>query len=107
MRVVPVVMVAGLGVLMAGRLAAAAPGPSPEAGGELAARWCAACHVVSVSGAGGSSAPSFGAIAQHRAAADIRAALSRPHARPMRGFTLKRHEVDDVTAYIESLDSRR
>lgn len=84
-----------------------ASAPSPDAGGELAARWCAGCHVVSNSGAGGTSAPSFGAIAKQRRPADIRAALSGPHAKPMKGFKLKRHEVADVTAYIESLAARR
>ncbi|WP_068500516.1 c-type cytochrome [Magnetospirillum moscoviense] len=80
---------------------------SADAGGELAARWCAACHVVSPSGAGGNAGPSFGSIAKDRRAADIRAALTKPHAKPMKGFKLKRHEVDDVTAYIESLEARR
>jgi mono/diheme cytochrome c family protein len=99
-------VVAGFGLLMLVRAGAAATGPSAEAGGELAARWCAGCHVVSQSGAGGQSGPRFDDIANLRDAAAIRAALSKPHARPMKGFKLRRHEVDDVAAYIESLEVR-
>jgi mono/diheme cytochrome c family protein len=97
----------GLVMMAVGSGTAMATGASADAGGELAARWCAACHVVSPSGAGGNSGPSFGAIAQDRRGAEIRAVLTKPHAKPMKGFKLRRHEVDDVTAYIESLSSKR
>lgn len=72
--------------------------PSPDSGAELAARWCADCHMEP-----DRAAPSFRAIAK-RPAADIRAALSRPHARPMGGISLNRREIDDVAAYIKGLD---
>ncbi len=79
---------------------------SPEAGADLAARWCADCHVVTPSGAGTDQAPSFAAIARQRTPGEIRASLQKPHARPMRGFTLSAPEIEDVAAYIVSLDER-
>ncbi|MBR9972561.1 c-type cytochrome [Magnetospirillum sulfuroxidans] len=72
--------------------------PSPDSGAELAARWCADCHLEQ-----GRDAPSFHAIAAKRSVADIRAALAKPHARPMGGISLNRREIDDVTAYIKGL----
>lgn len=96
-----------LGVaLWMGASPARAIAPSAEAGAELAARWCAACHVVAPSGAGTDAAPSFAAIAQRRSTDDIRAFLAKPHARPMRGFNLTTREIEDVTAYIETLEQR-
>jgi len=72
--------------------------PSADNGAELAARWCADCHLEQRP-----DAPSFKTIAAHRSAADIRAALAKPHARPMGGISLNRREIDDVTAYIKGL----
>lgn len=97
----------GLGVLGAvvwlGSGPAGAQAPSVEAGADIAARWCAACHVVAPSGAGTDAAPSFAAIAARRTADDIRAFLIKPHAKPMRGFSLSGREIGDVAAYMESL----
>jgi mono/diheme cytochrome c family protein len=101
-------MPAGLGaVVLAGLVSAqnvASIEPSPEAGAEIAARWCAGCHVVSKSGAGTDAAPSFPSIATRREETELRVFLSKPHAQAMRGFTLTRREVEDVVAYIQSLD---
>lgn len=72
--------------------------PSADNGAELAARWCADCHMEKRD-----DAPSFQNIAARRSAADIRAALAQPHARPMGGIPLNRREIDDVTAYIKGL----
>ncbi|MBI2241661.1 MAG: c-type cytochrome [Magnetospirillum gryphiswaldense] len=72
--------------------------PSADNGAELAARWCADCHIEQRS-----DAPTFKTIASRRSVADIRAALSKPHARPMGGISLNRREIDDVTAYIKGL----
>ena len=86
--------------LAAGRAEALAP--SPETGADIASRWCADCHVVSLSGAGIEHAPSFPTLSTTRNSAQILAAL-KSHAQPMRGFTLSPREVQDVTAYISSL----
>ena len=100
----------GLGVLGVGVWLSPAPAravaPSVEAGAELAARWCAACHVVSQSGAGTDAAPSFTDIAKRRTNAEIRAFLAQPHAIPMRGFTLTTREIEDVAAYIDTLEPK-
>ncbi|MGE5476902.1 MAG: c-type cytochrome [Bacteroidales bacterium] len=100
----------GLGVLGTGLWLAASPAgavaPSADAGAELAARWCAACHVVAPSGAGNDAAPSFTAIANTRSPGEIRAFLAQPHAKPMRGFNLTTREIEDVTAYIGSLQQK-
>lgn len=92
------------GGLWLGAGPAAAVGPSAEAGADLAARWCAACHVVAADGAGTDAAPSFVSIAHKRAPDELKAFLSKPHAKPMRGFTLSTREIEDVVAYITSLD---
>lgn len=101
-------LAAGLGaVVMGGWVSAqnvAKVEPSPEAGAEIAARWCAGCHVVAKSGAGTDAAPSFPSIATRRDQSDLRLFLSKPHARAMRGFNLTAREVEDVVAYIHSLD---
>ncbi|MCR6630537.1 MAG: cytochrome c [Magnetospirillum sp.] len=103
-------VVGGLGVLGTGLWLSASPAgavaPSAEAGADLAARWCAACHVVAPSGAGTDAAPAFTTIANRRSPPEIRAFLAQPHARPMRGFSLTTREIDDVTAYIESLQQK-
>ncbi|MGE5478000.1 MAG: c-type cytochrome [Bacteroidales bacterium] len=103
-------VVGGLGVLGLALWLTASPAgavaPSAEAGAELAARWCAGCHVVSPSGAGTDAAPSFAAIANRRSGGEIRAFLAQPHANPMRGFNLTSREIEDVAAYIGSLQQK-
>jgi mono/diheme cytochrome c family protein len=78
--------------------------PSLEVGSDIAARWCAACHVVSPSGAGTDAAPSFASIARQRDRDFLKGFLAQPHAKPMRGFSLTTREIDDVVAYIGSLN---
>ncbi|MEW5728756.1 MAG: c-type cytochrome [Pseudomonadota bacterium] len=85
---------------------ARAVAPSAETGADIAARWCAGCHVVSPSGAGTDAAPSFAAIAGRRDPADLRLFLSQPHAPAMRGFDLTAREIEDVVAYIGTLGQR-
>lgn len=85
---------------------ARAVAPSAETGAEIAARWCAGCHVVSPSGAGTDAAPSFASIAGRRGPDELKLFLSEPHARAMRGFNLTAREIEDVVAYIETLEQR-
>ena len=77
--------------------------PSPETGAEIAARWCADCHVVSRTGAGIDRAPGFVELAGTRSHDDILKALTGPHSQPVKGFRLSPREVTDVAAYIDSL----
>ena len=86
--------------LAAGRAEALAP--SAETGGDIAARWCADCHVVSPSGAGVEHGPSFPSLSTSRKPEQILSSLAT-HAQPLKGFTLSAREVQDVTAYIASL----
>ena len=76
--------------------------PSAETGADIAARWCADCHVVSPSGAGVDHGPSFPSLSANRKPEQIMGSLSA-HAQPLKGFTLSAREVQDVTAYIASL----
>lgn len=100
----------GLGALGVGLWLSASPAgamaPSAEAGAELSARWCAACHVVSPSGAGSDQGPSFPDIAARRSASEVRDFLAKPHAKPMSGFTLSSREIEDVAAYIATLQQK-
>lgn len=109
MRALVAVMV-GVGAVVTGLYLGSGPAraipPSPEAGAEIAARWCAACHVIAPSGAGTDAAPSFSSIAHLREPGELRLILSEPHALAMRGFTLTTREIDDVVAYIETLEQR-
>jgi mono/diheme cytochrome c family protein len=81
---------------------AEAVAPSPETGADIASRWCADCHVVSLSGAGNERAPSFPALSSSRTSEQISDAL-KIHKQPVRGFTLSSREIQDVSAYISSL----
>ncbi len=94
------------GGLWLGARPAAAVAPSAEAGAELAARWCAACHVIAPDGAGTDAAPSFVSIARKRSPEEVKAFLAKSHAKSMRGFTLSTREIEDVTAYITSLNDK-
>lgn len=101
-------LAAGIGFVVVGSLVSAqnlaSIQPSPEAGAEIAARWCAGCHVIAKSGAGTDAAPSFPSIASKREEGDLRLFLVKPHAQAMRGFTLTAREVEDVVAYIQTLE---
>jgi mono/diheme cytochrome c family protein len=75
-------------------------------GAVMAKRWCANCHVVSADQKSAKvDVPTFADIARRRP--DDRALsnfLVDPHP-PMPNLSLTRQEIDDVVAYIRSLDS--
>lgn len=77
---------------------------NPEAGWQLAQRWCTGCHVVDAAGHGTDAAPAFPAVAQRRRQDEswLRAWLTSPHP-PMPNINLSRGEIDDVVAYLRSL----
>jgi len=90
-------------VLFAG--AAAAAGDA-EHGGVVAGRWCAACHVVTKNQkSANADAPSFFDVAQRLDNKHIANFLVAPHP-PMPNMSLTRKEIDDIVAYIRSLDPR-
>jgi mono/diheme cytochrome c family protein len=91
--------------------------PAAPGGGALAAdaahgrtiaeRWCASCHLVT-SGQKTASAdvPSFADVATRRTDAKaLRNFLVDPHPK-MPNMHLSRREIDDIVAYIRSLDPR-
>ena len=85
-------------------------GPSARAadaahGGDLAKRWCAACHLVEgKQKQANADLPSFAMIAARPDFSPDRVAyfLLDPHPK-MPSFSLSRSEVSDITAYINSL----
>jgi mono/diheme cytochrome c family protein len=93
----------GVGAILLANLAAAAG--DAERGGEIADRWCAACHLVSPEQTRASAdVPSFMAIAE-RSEGDLgwlTAFLADPHP-VMPDMSLTRQEIQDLVAYFESL----
>lgn len=88
---------------------AAAPACAGDAqkGAVIAKRWCASCHVVSKDQTSANAdAPSFFDIAQRRTdRKQLGNFLVDPHP-PMPDMHLSRKEIDDIVAYIRSLDPR-
>jgi mono/diheme cytochrome c family protein len=100
MRFLPVL--AGLSAL--GVSTACLAAGNAEAGKELAARSCSACHALPSAASAADAARPFANIA--RAYKDdrrwIRAWLMNPHP-PMKGLDLSRQQIDDIVAYLETL----
>ena len=78
-----------------------------EAGHRLVQRWCAECHVVDTSGQGSDAAPAFTEIAQQHGKDEhwLRAWLTAPHP-PMPNLNLSRVQIDNIIAYLRSLEPR-
>lgn len=77
-----------------------------DAGKAIAQTWCVNCHVVAPGQAQGTSngAPAFSAIARNSAMTPmaLRAFLQTPHHR-MPDLQLSREQIDNVSAYLQSL----
>ena len=71
----------------------------------IAKRWCAACHVVAPDQTSASvDAPPFADVAKRRRDdKELSAFLADPHPK-MPDMSLTRKEIDDIVAYIRSLD---
>ena len=76
-----------------------------ERGRLLAEGWCTSCHVVSDDVPGGTLGPAFSAMILLRGRSDAQLAgwLAAPHD-PMPDFNLSAREIEDIVAYIGSLD---
>jgi mono/diheme cytochrome c family protein len=75
------------------------------AGGQIAQRWCASCHIIGENQTGSvpQGPPSFRTIAKSGMTAEqLRAFLSHPHG-AMPDLALSRTEIVDLTAFIQSL----
>ena len=96
-----------LAAIMAAALTTAAAAADVKEGSKLARQWCANCHLVGgEQTAGGDTAPTFASIAETAAERtdDLKAWLADPHP-PMPNLNLTRSEIDDLLAYIESLNT--
>jgi mono/diheme cytochrome c family protein len=93
-----------LGLFAALPMAAAAPADADH-GGQLAKRWCAACHIVSPDQThGADNVPAFATIAKTPGldADKVAKFLMDPHPK-MPDMQLGRDEAKDLAAYIVSL----
>jgi mono/diheme cytochrome c family protein len=94
-----------LGVMLSVSVGALTARADTAAGGRLAQRWCASCHVDSDTQTGPISQgpPSFRTIARSGLSTDhLRAFLSHPHG-AMPDLALTNSEIDDLIRYIQSL----
>ena len=78
-----------------------------EAGRATAEKWCVDCHDIGPDGAFKQFPPSFRAISIYRSDEQIRARVIFPPvhaAMPQLGMMLTPDTIDDLVAYITSLD---
>jgi mono/diheme cytochrome c family protein len=77
-----------------------------ESGRLLAQHWCSGCHALPSAHAASDVAPTFEKVARdHKGDPSwVRAWLMSPHP-PMEGINLTRQQIEDVTAYLQSLPS--
>lgn len=97
-----------LAVIMTATIAGSAAAADARKGGKLARQWCSNCHIIGdEQPAGGDAAPTFATIAETAAERndDLKAWLADPHP-PMPDLSLTTYEIDDLLAYIESLNVR-
>lgn len=73
-----------------------------ENGLKLARQWCASCHEIQSKTSSSDAVPAFSEIARRRDHAWIKTWLTNPHP-PMTGIGLSRNQIDDLTAYLQSL----
>ena len=76
----------------------------PEVGQDLAADWCSRCHDIGREGQMKQEPPSFAAIAVYRTAEQIRSKINAPHTGMPEVAQVLGLNVDDLVAYIVSLD---
>jgi mono/diheme cytochrome c family protein len=76
----------------------------PEVGQDLAADWCSRCHDIGREGQMKQEPPSFAAIAAYRSAEQIRSKIMVPHTGMPEVAQVLGLNVDDLVAYIVSLE---
>lgn len=74
-----------------------------DEGARVALQWCTACHLIRPLDSGPvlQGPPTFQAMARERSPDRLRTFLASPHA-PMPPIALRRRDIDDLLAYIES-----
>ncbi len=101
----PTLPAAGLAALMLAAPAAAQQFGAEERGAAIVARWCSDCHSTDAAARASDVAPSFPEVAQRRSPDYLRGFLANPHLRGvMPPFELSREHVEDIVAYLESLE---
>ena len=94
-------------LMIAGAVFAAAPvraAGDPEAGHQLAERWCARCHDIGPGGQMKQDPPSFAAIAVYRSPEQIKLHILQPHGSMPEIAQILGLNVDNLVAYITSLE---
>ena len=101
-RLSAVIVLSGALLIMGGSVRAAG---DPVAGKDIANRRCAQCHLVDGGRMRGGARP-FPVIAHDVSWTDHRLAdfLTKSHG-GMRGFLISQQEIDNLVAYIRSLES--
>ena len=100
-HIVSFVFLAGIGL---GGPAWAQEG-DPANGRALAEEWCSRCHNIDAGGPMKQEPPAFAAVAEFRTENQILEKILSPHvAMPRVLLVLNGSEVDDLIAYIVSLD---
>ena len=96
------VLIAALACLGPATNALAGDAASGEA---LAADWCTTCHATGMAANGSDVGPTWTAIAQDAEKTDdyLTAFLTAPHW-PMENIELTRRQIDDLIAYIRTLE---
>ena len=82
-------------------------GGSADEGRRLAEEWCSQCHDISADGPFKLYPPSFAAVAVYRSPDQISSRISFPrrhYGMPRIGLILDIEAVDDLVAYITSLE---
>lgn len=85
--------------------AAAAQGDA-EVGHQMAIQWCSSCHDTEPGGRMKEEPPSFSAIAIYRSPDQIRSKIIAPHMGMPEYAAILGLDVDDLTAYIVSLETQ-
>ncbi len=81
---------------------------NPDSGRDLAREWCTRCHDVEPGGQFKMHPPSFAAIAVFRSSDQILARIAFPPlhvSMPQIAYILTPQNIDDLVAYIVSLES--
>jgi mono/diheme cytochrome c family protein len=101
--------IVSLGVILYAYLQVAVAEPDAATGKKLAQEWCARCHNVDNDGPFKLHPPSFASIAVFRSKDQIYGRIVFPplHASmPQIGYMLTPDNVDELVAYIVSLESK-
>jgi mono/diheme cytochrome c family protein len=76
-----------------------------EVGQDLAADWCSRCHDIGREGRMKQEPPSFAAIAVYRTSEQIRSKIAAPHMGMPEIAQVLGLNLDDLVAYIVSLEA--